>query len=312
MSFFGNLGRRIFPPGIVPSVSTNTLGNSLNNGQQQQPSQQFGNFFNNFKSIGIYLIILIIIIFIVLLLIDRFITPVFKTKPGGPGFIPIPRRDDGTLMWKNEDTRIQDNSVIANMAFNYTLALDILIQNPAAFAQGPRVIFWRGPPTVSVNPLNDYNIAIYLAKDTNDLTVSVMTSSNDTLSNSVNATIANVPTFKPFRIVAVVMDKLFEVYMNGRLVITKPLLSPPRASFQFFNPPQQNGAMAASVRNLHVWARPFQPGEIRDIQPPLSTFKNIDSTMSSCFSASNVINTLTNQSSKLAQNTINTLSEQLR
>jgi hypothetical protein len=180
------------------------------------------------------------------------------------------------------------------MAYNYSMSLDILIHNPAMFSQGPRLLFWRGPPLLEINNLStlpqDYNIAIYLSKDTNDLTVSIMNSSTDIAGSSVNATLANVPTLKPFRIAVVVMDKLFEVYMNGRLAITKPLLSLPRASYQFFNPPTQTSSMVASLRNLHVWPRPLNPSEIRDIQPSLSKFTNFDSSASlSCFSVPNIM-----------------------
>jgi hypothetical protein len=292
MSFFGNLGSRIFPPGILaPTPSVNT--NSSVNAQLAPASQKISAPFK-WQSILIYLIVILIIVFIVLLLIDRYITPVFKFKAGGPGFIPIPRRDDGTLLWQSESSRTRDNSVIANMAYNYSMSLDILIHNPAMFSQGPRLLFWRGPPLLEINNLStlpqDYNIAIYLSKDTNDLTVSIMNSSTDIAGSSVNATLANVPTLKPFRIAVVVMDKLFEVYMNGRLAITKPLLSLPRASYQFFNPPTQTSSMVASLRNLHVWPRPLNPSEIRDIQPSLSKFTNFDSSASSsCFSVPNIM-----------------------
>lgn len=303
MSFFGNLGRKIFPPGILQNTS-NTL-NKLSPTGETAVSQQSLTGSINFKAILVYIIVIIIIVFIFLLLIDRFLTPVFRFKAGGPGFIPVPRRDDGTLMWQSESRSIQDTSVIANMPFNYSMSLDILIQNPAIFSSGPRVLFWRGPPLLGDSSQQslpkDYNMAIYLSKDTNDLTVSIMNSSTDVAGSSVNATIANVPTLKPFRIAVVLMDRLFEVYMNGRLVVTKPLLSPPRSSYQFFNPPMTQTAMGASVRNLHVWPRPLNPAEIRDIQPSLSNFKNIELSMSTCYSPTNIINNLTNT----AQATIN-------
>jgi len=298
MSFLGNLGQRILPPGMLQSAN-NGINQQASSLERTSTSVLQSSSSINWRAILIYLIIIIIIVFIFLLLIDRFITPVFKFKAGGPGFIPIPRRDDGTLLWQLESSRTEDKTVIANMAYNYTLSLDILIQNPAVFSSGPRVLFWRGPPlnysetSVTMSSLpGDYNLAIYLSKDTNDLTVSIMNSSTNLIGSSVNATLANVPTLKPFRIVIVVMDRLFEVYMNGRLAITKPLLSPPRASTQFFNPPTQTSSMAASLRNLHVWARPLNPSEIRDIEPSLSKFTNIDSTMSSCYSPTNVINNL--------------------
>lgn len=297
MSFFGNLGRRIFPPGILPSsnTSTNTTNQLIPTSNKLSNSQIVSKL--NLQAILIYIIVIIIIVFIFLLLIDRYVTPIFKFKAGGPGFIPVPRMDDGTLLWKSDSPRIEDKSVIANMPFNYTLSLDILIQNPAVFSSGPRILFWRGPPILGspqqILP-GEYNIAMYLSKDTNDLTISVMNSSTDMASSKVNVVIANVPTLKPFRIAVVLMDRLFEVYMNGRLAITKPLLSPPRSSYQFFNPPPHTTSMVASVRNLHVWSRPLNPAEIRDIQPALSDFKNIDLTTSSCYSPTNIINNLTN------------------
>ena len=47
-----------------------------------------------------YIAVVLIIVLIFLIFIDRFITPVFKLKPGAPGYIPLPYGEPGIVTGK--------------------------------------------------------------------------------------------------------------------------------------------------------------------------------------------------------------------
>ena len=215
---------------------------------------------------GIALVITVILVFI-----HFIITPVFKTAPGGPGFIPLPGYDTGKLYWEDDSVRLDDTKTVLNgMTKNYTLALDLFVENPMAFSNKPRVLFYRGGAAAGSSSaagisgvIGDYNIAMALAADTNDLIVSVLNSAN----NEENVLLPNVPVQKAFRVSVVLHDRAMEVYVNGRLMKTRALAHPPKEIIGPFMPPVDR---IAKVRNLHLWPAVLTPGEIRGAGPKLA------------------------------------------
>jgi hypothetical protein len=222
-----------------------------------------------------YFLAILIVLFIILIFVHYFITPIFKFRAGGPGFIPVPAAfDDGKLYWTKDATAIPDTSTpLRSKTENYTILLDIFVENPMQFANQPRVIFYRGSvanqtPTTNTlyGLLSNYNVAVALAPDTNDLIVSVLNTDN----NMENILLPNVPVQQAFRLGMVVMDHALEVYVNGRLAKTRAFDKAPKAVTGNLWPPTGTVASAVRVYNLHIWPRPLTPGEIRSSGPTLA------------------------------------------
>lgn len=219
-----------------------------------------------------YLSGIVVVILAILIFVHFIITPIFKTTPGGSGFIPLPGYDTGKLYWEDDSVRLDDTKTILNgMTKNYTIAADIYIENPLAFSNRPRVLFYRGPPAVTGGSsaagirgaIGDYNIAMALSADTNDLLVSVLNTAN----NEENVLLQNVPVQQTFRVTAVVYDRALEVYVNGRLAKTRPFAYPPKEMTGPFMPPVDQ---IAKVRNLHMWSNILTPAEIRAAGPKMA------------------------------------------
>jgi len=235
-----------------------------------------GSWSDAIKRILTYLLAVFIVVFVLLLFVHFFIRPVFKWKPGLPGIIPVPGWDDGILFWKDGNTGMikSEDLPIQNQSFDYTLQLDMFIQNPLQFASYPRLLLTRGAikkATPSgdtlLGVLDQYNFAIALKPDTNDMIISVL--NKDKQMEAV--ILPNIPIQEPFRLTAVVMEKALEVYLNGHLVKTSMFHASPMDVKGSIYPASNNEANIARYRNLKVWSRILTTPEIRDSTPPLST-----------------------------------------
>ena len=167
-----------------------------------------------------YVFAIFIVILVILLFIHFFITPIFKLRPGAPGLIPVPGMDDGTLFWnKTTAAQIQNKDLpISSLSYGYSLNMDVFIQNPLQFETAPRIFFTRGaqykakPDGDSIlGVLSNYNLAVALMADTNDMIVSVLNNSN----NMENIVVSNVPIQEPFRLGIIVIE-----HGIGKLKIT--------------------------------------------------------------------------------------------
>jgi hypothetical protein len=225
-----------------------------------------------------YILAIAIVLFVILIFVHFFITPVFITRPGSSGYIPLPIMDDGKIYWKNDSTNIQDRTTpINNITQNFTVAADIFIENPLQISNNYRVLFFRGAainssPTSKMlnNILPSYNFAFALAPDTNDLVVSVMNSSTGANSNMENILIPNIPVQQTFRVCLVLMDHAMEVYIDGKLVKTRALKNPPKNVTGTIWAPDSTISSIAKVRNLHIWNRILAPSEIKASGPALA------------------------------------------
>jgi|LauGreDrversion4_2_1035121.scaffolds.fasta_scaffold33592_3 hypothetical protein len=235
-----------------------------------------GNWSDAIKRILTYLFAVCIVVIILLLFVHFFIRPVFKWKPGSPGIIPVPGWDDGILFWKDGHTGLvkNDELPISNQSFDYTVQLDMLIQNPLQFASYPRLLLSRGAIKKStpsgdtiLSILDQYNFAVALKPDTNDMIVSVL--NKDKQMESV--ILPNVPVQEPFRLTMVVMEKALEVYLNGHLVKTTMFHAPPMDVKGSIYAATGVEANIARYRNLKIWSRILTTPEIRDSTPRLST-----------------------------------------
>lgn len=226
-----------------------------------------------------YILVVIIVILIILLFVNYTITPIFQLHPGGSGIIPIPGFDDGEVFWQTGNIgEIPDKStLLASSTSNHTLLLDIFIQNPMMFSAHPRLIFYRGnlkpdAPTSNtlIGVLSNYNVAMALAPDTNDLIVSILNADNI----MENALLTNVPVQSAFRIGVVIMDKAMEVYLNGNLMRTRTFQTGPKHVLGNFYPPEGSNSSIALVQNLHIWNRVLTSSEIRSAIPAIGIFNS--------------------------------------
>jgi hypothetical protein len=229
-----------------------------------------------------YFIIILLVFLLLLVFVNYTITPIFKTRPGGNGVIPLPGIDDSSLYWKKSTDLVTINDTttpIATKSQNYSFLLDVQLDDPTANTQFPRVIFARGGPNpqtlstaytdsstiLQVNA--NFNVIVYFDRLTNDLHVTVQTNApsantNQTLLETV--TIQNIPARKAFRLGVMVGEKVVEVYVNGYLVKSKAFAGTTKAVTGGLQPPSDAIlSRTAQVSNLRVWGRPLSPSEFR-------------------------------------------------
>lgn len=256
------------------SSSTSSYSSPFNN--IRTPSLNSGDYSEWYAMAGRIASYLFAIVFVIIL-ISLFVTPIIKLRPGDPGLIYIPLREDGVLFWeKGKANDIENKDLpIREMTYDYSLFVDVFIQDPNAFSRNIRMILSRGAdyrptPSSSMIPtelLQNYNLMAGLMPDTNDLIVSVLNKD----SNSENVMIQNVPIQEPFRLGIVVMQNTLEVYINGKLMKTRTFVSPPKDVKGDLAGGIGKDVMVAKLRNLKIWPRILKTSELRDSPPRLST-----------------------------------------
>jgi len=273
----------------MPYQLYNNVGKRFSFGSSDLTAYSSGYSFNSStNSILVYLGIIAIILIIILFLIHYTLYPIFSLQPGDPGIIPVPGFTDSQAFWKPSSTittftDLSDTATkIQTHTYNWSMTLDIAIQNPyISLNNGYSVIFSRGG-TVILNPeanssikgsVNNYNVAIALAPGNTDLIVSVLNSDG----NPDNILVPNVPVKDPFRIGVVILSTVFEVYLNGKLVRTRRYTSGAPGNYAGpFHPPTGNVAKSVKIGNLLLWNRVASAGNIRYAKPALMSVTNTD------------------------------------
>lgn len=266
---------------------------------------------SSFLRILSYFLAILVVVLVILLFVNYFITPIFRFQPGGPGIIPVPGFDDGKLFWnKTSPGMIKNKDLpISNQCFDYTVNLDVFIQNPLQFSTAPRVFFSRGGEVkqkpsgdTMLSVLENYNLAAALLPDTSDMIVSVLNANN----NMENVIISNIPVQEPFRLSMVVMQQGMEVYINGKLMKTRMFSATPKSVLGDIYPSTGIEINVTKVRNLKIWKRLLSTTEIKQATPSLSNAKDFGAgAMSSGSCLSNAVNDVTND----AQSAIDRLSK---
>lgn len=226
-----------------------------------------------------YFITLLILLLVILVLVHFTITPIFKTRPGSKGLIPLPGSDDSKLYWKTPESvkDIQEiQTPLGSTVENWSLLLDIQVDNPTSNTGKPRILFLRGPKTFPyegtysdadtiMTVANMFNVIVYLDKLTNDLNVSVQTRLPGEQQVTIETIIIpNIPVRKAIRLGVMVGTKVLEVYVNGWLVRSKAHPAPLAVIQGPLQPPfGEILATTARVRNLRVIPRPLSPAEFR-------------------------------------------------
>jgi hypothetical protein len=230
----------------------------------------------NWKAAGLVILTVALVIFILLVIAHYTIRPIFKTREAGPGIIPIPTvgKDATGIYWTDRSKPLSSADTVLGEndtgTVNYSMAIDILLQDPSVQSAAERPIFWRSSREVPDTPSNpngpaitqmvgSFNFAVYLANSTNDLVVSVLTTGGQIESVPV----ANIPVGKPFRLGIILSERFLEVYLNGRLYKTRNLASAPLAVAGSFMPASGPYKDMAVVRNLRLWKGAISPAEMR-------------------------------------------------
>jgi len=230
-----------------------------------------------------YFIVVFIVILVVLLIVNYTMYPIFRTVPGGKGFIPIPGSDDSNVFWTSSQSIVpvqESTTPILKLVQNWSYMLDIQVDNPTSNTNTPRILLLRGEEQKPFNAtytanstildiVPNFNTAIYLDRLTNDLNISVQTtnpSSSSTEKQTLleNIKIMNIPVRKSVRIGVMIASGVFEVYINGYLVRSKTFTSPIREiSGNFYPPSDTIQSNTARVKNLRIWNRTLSPAEFR-------------------------------------------------
>jgi len=255
-------------------------GGLFNSGYGVEPAYAMTNGMNS----GVlqylyYFITLLILLLVILVLVHFTITPIFKTRPGSKGVIPLPGSDDSKLYWKTPESVKdiqQTETPLGSTVENWSLLLDIQVDNPTANTGKPRILFLRGPKTFPyqgtysdadtiMTVANSFNVIAYLDKLTNDLNISVQTRLPGAQQSTVETIVVpNIPVRKAIRLGVMVGTKVLEVYVNGWLVRSKAHPAPLAAIEGPLQPPfAEILATTARVRNLRVFPRPLSPAEFR-------------------------------------------------
>jgi hypothetical protein len=259
--------------GVVTGVASSVA--SLNTAQS-------GSVVNGFGRIAAYVIGIIIIIIVLSLLVHYFVTPIYSAHPGDPGIIPIPWADNGQIFWNNTGTYPIAGTIknadlpISNAYMNYSLTVDMFIQNPMQFSSRHRILLSRGA-TMNATPSgtemtglsSNYNLIIALAPSTTDLIISVLNTNNQ----SENSIIDNVPVQKAFRLGIIIMEKAMEIYINGLLIKTKKFdkntsLMDVKGDIMIASGAERN---IAKMQNLTIWNTVLTSPEIAHAKPAMAT-----------------------------------------
>lgn len=250
--------------------------------QAYAPQQSYqGDMKSTVLSVVFRAILIILIVAIVLVLIHFLVYPIFKINEDQPGFIPVPSVvGDDKVFWRTK-TDVAPLAAVntplgsTNSATNYSLTVDIQIDDAHNYTGAPRIIFYKGDDIVPIpngraqqatiaSMIRNPSLVFALTRDTNDLQISVITQDN----NTEGILLYNVPMRKAFRIGVVLNNKTLEVYTNGMLSRTRSLTSPPKPVQGKFWPSPTPGIQ---LRNLHIWPTTIMPVEMRTALPALST-----------------------------------------
>jgi hypothetical protein len=233
--------------------------------------------YNKWSSKFIYVAFAIFAILLILVLIHFLVTPIFKTKMGSKGMIPLPTTPEGTLLWDENapDSLPTTGTLIESIAANYTVSMDIYIEKPNDITNSYRTVFTRqvssAKTTATANPttiqeqIGDYNLAIYMEKGTNDLYVASMSESKTTKTIKLK----NAPVREPFRLVVVLSDTYMDAYINGYLTGSVTFSDVPLTGANVIIGPSMS---SIKVKRVKLFDRALEPAEAKDIRPGLAKF----------------------------------------
>lgn len=233
----------------------------------------------NLSGIFFNVILILFVLFIILLVVHFTIRPIFRFNFGDWGNLRLAFTNDGQLFWTNGVAPSNAEAKIKKLLpSGFTIQQDIIVDNNAILGKKRRVFVYRSFNPLQItskeaNPFyDDYpesNLLVYLAPQTNDLTVTAITSNNGINYAESAPTILNVPVRKVFRVTVVLLDRLLEVYLNGKLVGTKTFRYPLKmVNGKFFVTPEIFRS-SVKIMNFQYWDRALTAREIINAPPTL-------------------------------------------
>jgi len=235
-----------------------------------------------------YLSITAFVIFLLLIIVHYTYTPIFSFSAGDGGYIKLASGvSDSQIAWEDEPPGSTLVTKFTNiLPCGFTVSLDVFIDKDLSLSNMERMILYRGKSPVVPDKTKtlqanypESNLLIYLQNDTNDLVVSAITSDATGTFVESAPTVLNVPIRQPFRVTAVYLPNLLEVYMNGRFIGSRVLKGKPLQTGTQFLPPPEQFQQTVKILNVSYWARPLLAREIVAAPPPLpdaSKFKPSD------------------------------------
>lgn len=240
---------------------------------------------SGFVRVLMYLVAGLLLIGLVLLGVDQWITPIFQRVPGGKGYIPIPGTDMSQVYWKTPNT-VADiiigtppvpvttpgapaqvpplSTTVIEGQSSYSITMDVFIDDeyPQSLGLEDRRIFFL----IGQTP-NTPSLYAWIANNKNTAYITCFDA--DGLQES--AEIENVPIHKPFRIGIVKTAYALEAYLDGLLVMTRPIKSAskvPTTGDKIFSPANItiNGKVLSQkikVLNVRTFGYIVQPSEMK-------------------------------------------------
>jgi hypothetical protein len=230
-----------------------------------------------------YILIAIFAVIIILVVIHYLVHPIL---PESITTNLIPGMNDSKFFWNaplNLNQLTVNEQYIGDLPYNYTVMFDIQIDNPTARSGLSRVFINRGSaydPTKETgyyaNPLlinrliPDFNFIVYCDTISTDMNIAVQTQTSDQGGSPVTSTelsiIKNFPIQKSIRLTIVIIQKSFEVYINGKLYDIKSLSAPLKKVISPINPPITDVYTGITpfgrIKNLRLWRRTLMAKEI--------------------------------------------------
>ncbi len=245
----------------------------------------------------------LILTLILLIIVHYTIKPIFRFKPGDPGVIGVPGTNPTSEVYWSKTAETIDltspRSFIYDMAYNYSFAVDILVNDPTVgIGKRPRIILYRANNPINSTTFtdtstiqsffssnNNFNFIVYLDGQTNDLYVSTATYKNVSQGSTVvtlpsieTVAIPNVPVNKPIRLAVGLAQQFMEVYVNGYLVKSRTYQAgynlPSVKGKKIYPSPLQ--VTPAKVKNLTLWNQIYPTAFYRVNGTPSA---NIDTTL---------------------------------
>ena len=235
-----------------------------------------------------YLSITAFVIFLLLIIVHYTYTPIFSFSAGDGGYIKLASGvSDSQIAWEDEPPGSTLITKFTNiLPCGFTVSVDVFIDKDLSLSNMERMILYRGKSTVVPDKTktlqanySESNLLVYLQNDTNDLVVSAITSDATGTFVESAPTVLNVPIRQPFRVTAVYLPNLLEVYMNGRFIGSRVLKGKPLQTGTQFLPPPEQFQQTVKILDVSYWARPLLAREIVAAPPPLpdaSKFKPSD------------------------------------
>ena len=249
---------------------------------------------SGFSTSGIMfsLSLFLLIVFIILLVVHYTVRPIFTFKFGQTGLFGLSNTNDGELFWTTEPAPIDISANILRMLpCAFTVQQDLFISNNMSMGSKRRVFFYRSRDPINVGNKNtdpfhldypDSNLLMYLAPGTNDLSVSALTLKGTELYVESAPTVLNVPVNRVFRLTVILLERMLEVYLNGKLVGTKTFRYPLKQNSNYFFGTPQLFASSVKVMNLQYWDRPLSAVEVMKAPPALADPKKFGADISTC------------------------------